>query len=429
MQVSVESTSTLERKMTVQVPAEEVSAEVESRLKKFSKTVRLDGFRKGKVPVAIVRKRFGGQVHREVLGDLIESSYRDALMDQKLNPAGQPSIEPASMEQGKDLEYVATFEVFPEVSIKQLDGLSMETVTATVGEDDLDNMIETLRKQRATWADADKAAERGDRVTIDFAGTLDGEPFEGGKADDYPVVIGGGQLLPDLEDGLEGLKTGDEKSIDVAFPDNYQAAELAGKTGVFAVTAKKVEIQELPEVDADFIKEFGVEEGTVDKFRESVRDNMQRELEERLSGKRRQVALDAFWEANEFDLPKALVEQETEAMREDTGRRMGVSEPSQLPPADMYTEQARRHVGLRLLINEVITSQDLKVSSEQVDQKLSSITGSYEQSDEVMKQYRSNPQIMQQLEAMVMEEQVVDLLIEKASATEKTLTFDEAMNG
>lgn len=415
--------------MTVQVPAEEVSAEVESRLKDFSKTVRLDGFRKGKVPVSIVRKRYGGQVHREVLGDLIESSYRNALIEEKLNPAGQPSIEPASMEQGKDLEYVATFEVFPEVSIKQLDGLKMETVTASVGDEDLDGMIDTLRKQRSNWVDADKAAERDDRVTIDFVGTVDGEEFEGGKADDYPVVIGGGQLLPDLENGLEGLKSGDEKNIDVAFPENYQAAELAGKSAVFAVTAKKVEIQELPEVDADFIKEFGVEEGTLEKFRESVKDNMERELAERLSGKRRQVALDAFWEANAFDLPKALVEQETEAMREDTGRRMGVTDPTQLPPAEMYAEQAKRHVGLRLLINEVITSQELKVDPEQVDAKLVSITGSYEQSDEVIKQYRSNPQVMQQLEAMVMEEQVVELLISKADATEKSLSFDEAMNG
>ncbi len=429
MQVSVESTSTLERKMTVQVPADKVSAEVESRLKEVGKTARLDGFRKGKVPFSVIRKRFGGQVHREVLGDLIESSYRDALMEEKLNPAGQPSIEPSSMDQGKDLEYTATFEVFPEVSIKQLDGLKIETVSSSVGDSDLDAMIETLRKQRATWVESDKAAEKDDRITIDFTGTLDGEEFEGGKADNYEVVIGAGQLLPDLESGLEGMKVGDEKNVDVDFPENYQAKELAGKTATFAVAARKVEIQELPEVDESFIKEFGVAEATVEKFRESVKDNMDRELTERLSGARRQAALDAFWDANEFELPKALVEQETQAMREDTGRRMGVTDPAQLPPAEMYTEQAKRHVGLRLLINEVITSQELKVSSEQVDEKLASITGSYEQSDEVMKQYRSNPQIMQQLEAMVMEEQVVSLLIEKADATEKVLSFDEAMNG
>ena len=429
MQVSVESTSTLERKMTVQVPAEEVSAEVESRLKKVSKTARLDGFRKGKVPFSVVRKRFGGQIRREVLGDLIESSYRNALMEEKLNPAGQPSIEPSSMEQGKDLEYTATFEVFPEVSVKQLDGLKLETVTSSVGDSDLDAMIVTLRKQRATWVDNEKAAVKDDRITIDFVGTLDGEEFEGGKADDYAVVIGAGQLLPDLENGLEGMKVGDEKSVEVNFPENYQAKELAGKTATFAVTAKKVEIQELPEVDEAFIKEFGVEDATVEKFRESVKENMDRELADRLSGARRQAALDAFWDANSFELPKALVEQETQSMREDTGRRMGVKDDAQLPPAEMYTEQATKHVGLRLLINEVITSQELKVNPEQVDEKLASITGSYEQSDEVIKQYRSNPQIMQQLESMVMEEQVVSLLIDKADATEKVLSFDEAMNG
>ncbi len=429
MQVSVESTSTLERKMTVQVPADKVSSEVEKRLKGVSKTARIDGFRKGKVPFNVIRKRFGGQVRREVLGDLIESSYRDALVEEKLNPAGQPSIEPSSMEQGKDLEYTATFEVFPEVSIKQLEGLKLETTTSSVADGDLDTMVETLRKQRAGWVDGTAAAARDDRVTIDFIGTLDGEEFEGGKADDYPVVIGAGQLLPDLEKGLEGLNVGDQKSIDVKFPENYQAAELAGKTAVFAVTANKIEVQELPEVDAEFIKEFGVEDGTVEKFRDSVRDNMERELKDRLSGARRQAALDAFWDANAFELPKALVEQETEAMREDTGRRMGVTDTAQLPPAEMYTEQAKRHVGLRFLINEVITTQELSVNPEQVDEKLASITGSYEQSDEVMKQYRSNPQVMQQLEAMVMEEQVVELLIEKADATEKVLAFDEAMNG
>ncbi|MFK8030811.1 MAG: trigger factor [Gammaproteobacteria bacterium] len=429
MQVSVESTSTLERKMTVQVPADKVASEVSSRLKKVGQTARLDGFRKGKIPFSVVRKRFGGQVRREVLGDLIESSYRDALIEQKLNPAGQPSIDPTSMEEGKDLEYVATFEVFPEVSIKKLDGLKMETQSATVGASDVDTMIETLRKQRADWVDSDKAVNRDERITIDFVGTLDGEEFEGGKADDYPVVVGAGQLLPDLENGLEGMKSGDEKSIEVVFPDDYQAKDLAGKTATFAVTAKKVEVQELPEVDADFINEFGVEDGTIEKFRESVQENMERELNERLSGKRRQVALDAFWDANVFELPKALVEQETQAMLEDTGRRMGVTDPAQLPPADMYTEQAKRHVGLRLLINEVITSQELTVDSAQVDEKLASVTGSYEQSDEVIKQYRSNPQVMQQIEAMVMEEQVVSLLIDKADVTDKELSFDEAMNG
>lgn len=429
MQVSVESTSTLERKMTVQVPADKVSAEVESRLRKVGKTARLDGFRKGKVPFSVLRKRFGGQIHREVLGDLIESSYRDALIEEKLNPAGQPSIEPSSIEQGKDLEYTAIFEVFPEVSIRQLDGLKIETATAEVTDADVDSMIETLRKQRATFAENDKAAEQGDRITIDFVGTLDGEEFEGGKADEYAVVIGAGQLLPDLENALEGMKVGDEKSVDVNFPENYQAKELAGKTANFAVTAKKVEVQELPEVDEDFIKEFGIEEGTVETFRASVRDNMERELADRLSGSRRQAALDALWEANVFELPKALVDQEIQAMREDTGRRMGVTDETKLPPAEMYAEQARRHVGLRLLINEVITSENLSVKPEQVDEKLASITGSYEQSDEVMKQYRSNPQIMQQIEALVMEEQVVSLLIDKADGIEKVMTFDEAMNG
>ncbi|MEM7081316.1 MAG: trigger factor [Pseudomonadota bacterium] len=429
MQVSVESTGTLERKMTVQVPADKIGSEVESRLKEVRKTARLDGFRKGKVPFSVVRKRFGGQVRREVLGDLIESSYRDALIEEKLNPAGQPSIEPSSMEPGKDLEYVATFEVFPEVELKQIEGLKLETVTADVADSDLDTMIETLRKQRATWVDNDAAAARDDRVTIDFVGTLDGEPFEGGSAEDYPVVIGAGQLLPDLEDGLEGMKIGDEKSVEVNFPDNYQAEQLAGKKADFAVTAKKVEVQALPELNEEFIQQFGVEDGTMEAFRDSVRDNMLRELGERLSGQRRQVALDALWEANEFELPKALVEQETQAMREDTGRRMGVTDEAQLPPADMYAEQAKRHVGLRLLINEIITSKELTVNADQIEEKLASITGSYEQSEEVLKQYRSNPQIMQQIEAMVMEEQVVNLLVDQADATEKSVSFDEAMNG
>lgn len=427
MQVSVESTSTLERRMKVQVPAEQVDKEVQSRLREVSKTARLDGFRKGKVPISVVRKRFGGQVHREVMGDLIQSSYADALTQEKLRPASQPAIEPSSVEEGKDLEYTAVFEVYPEPEIKQLDGLEIEQVTATISDGDLDEMIETLRKQRATWEESDSAAVEGDRVTIGFVGTIDGEEFEGGKADDYPVTIGAGQLLPDLEQGLVGLKAGDEKSIDVAFPDNYQAAELAGKTAAFAVTVAKVEVQVLPEINQDFIKEFGEEDTDLDGFRASVKDNMQRELDERLGGMHRQAVLNAFWAANEIELPKALVEEEAQQLLEDSARRMGLPDASQLPKTEAFDDEAKRRVGLGLLIGKVIEGESVKVESDKVDAKLDDLTASYQQADDVKRQYRSNPQMMQQIEMLVLEEQVVEMLTAKGNVAVKEQTFSEVM--
>lgn len=429
MQVSVESTSALERRMKVQVPAEKIDQEVESRLKRVGKTAKLNGFRKGKIPYSVIKKRFGAQVHQEVLGEMIQSTYSDALREQSLIPAGQPSIEPASMDAGKDLEYTAVFEVYPEVKINTLDGLKIERKSAEVKDSDLDKMIETLRSQRASWEAVERAADEGDRVTIDFVGSIDGEEFEGGKADDYQAVIGSGQLLPDLEQGLKGLKSNDEKTIAVNFPDDYHADTLAGKTAKFAVTAKAVEQKKLPEIDEEFIQGFGIEKGDLEAFRSSVKDNMNREMDDRLGTGLRQQVLDALWDANTFELPNALVDQEIQHMHEESMKRIGITDPAQMPEAsrEQYEDQARRRVGLGLLLNEVITQEKIKVDGELVDKKLAGISANYDNPEEVIQQYRTNQQLMHQIEMLVMEEQVVDLLVAKADVTDAPLTFDEVM--
>ncbi|NNF17232.1 MAG: trigger factor [Gammaproteobacteria bacterium] len=428
MQVSVESTGALERRMTVQVPADKVDEEVVNRLKRVGKTARLDGFRKGKIPFGVIKKRFGPQIHREVLGDLIQSSYHDALREQDLNPAGQPSIVPAEVAEGKDLEYTATFEIYPEVNVKTLEGLKIERPVCAVTDADVDKMIETLRQQRANWVPVDRQALTGDRITLDFVGTLNGEEFEGGKAEGYTVEIGSGQLLSDLENGMIGMKAEDERSIPVSFPDSYHAAELAGKTAEFAVTVTAVEEQSLPEVDAGFMEQFGLETDNIDEFRESVRDNMNREMEDRLHAKVRQVVLDALWDANTFELPNALVDQEIKYLQEDSLKRMGIEDMSQLPPPDAFADQARRRVGLGLLMNEVIKLREIAVDQELVDKKLTNIASSYASPDELIKSYRSNRQMMNQIEMMVLEEQVVGMLIDTADVTEKSVSFDELVS-
>ena len=427
MQVSVESTGALARRMTVQVPAERISKEVETRLKKVGKTARLDGFRKGKIPFSVIRKRFGDQIHREVLGDVIQSTYVEALREQELNPAGQPAIDPASTEPGKDLEYTATFEVYPEIKDPKVDGLEIERISAEVGDEDLDKMIETLRRQRADWVDVERKAADGDRVTIDFIGSIDGEEFEGGKADDYPVTIGAGQLLADLEKGLIGLIVEDKKDIEVAFPDDYHADELKGKTALFAVTAKKIEEQELPELNEEFVKNFGMEAGDLDAFRSQVRDNMTRELADRIRNDLHKKVMDALWAANTIDLPQALIDQEVQYLREDSVRRMGIEDMSHLPPPEPFQDDATRRVGLGLLLNAVISGEKLTVDAEKLEVKLSGIASSYEKPEEIIKQYRSKQNLMQQLEMAVLEEQVVELLMDKGAVTDKKIKFDDLM--
>lgn len=429
MMVSVETTAGLERRMTVQVPAEKIENEIDSRLRRYGKTAKIKGFRPGKVPMQVVRQRYGGQVREEVLNEMMRSSFIEALGQEKLRPAGGPRIEPGKLEQGVDLEYTATFEVYPEITLTGHEGMKIRRPTAEITEADIDDMMDRLRRQRAEWEVTEKAAAEGDQITVDFKGTLDGEPFSGGEGQDVAVVLGRGSMLPDFETGLKGMTAGEEKEVTVNFPDDYGAAELAGRTAVFQVTARAVAVEKLPEFDDAFCESFGITEGGVDRLRKEVADNMARELAQVSRARMKEQVLDQLVEANETDLPRILVDQEIRVMQESAARRMGLdpADSANLPPAETLEPQASRRVKLGLLVAEVIGQADIELDQTRVRQRLMELAASYGRPEEVIKMYTSNPEMMGQIEAEVMEEQVVDWLIEHAETTDEASSFGELM--
>lgn len=430
MQVSLETTSGLERRMKVQVPAERVEREVEDRLKSLSKRAKIDGFRPGKVPFNVVKQRFGDQVRSEVVTDLLQSSFNEALAQKKLNPAGGPRIDSLSSEPGKGLEFTAMFEVYPEVKLKGLDGIKVERPVAEITGEDIDAMVNNLRHQRASWEGVSRAAGQGDRVLIDFEGSVDGVPFPGGKGERVPVVLGEKRMLPDFETGIEGIKAGESREFDVRFPDDYHATEMAGKLARFKVNAQSVEGQVLPVLDDTFAKSFGIQEGGVEKLRSEVADNMRRELEDTVRRKLKDQALDALLKANKLELPKALVDDEIERLRHDALVRIGVRDSTKASelPRELFEEQAVKRVSLGLLVGEIINQQKLSVDPKRVDERLEHMASEYSKSAEAVRSFRSNPDILRQVETLVLEEQAVDWLLEKAAVTDTPTTFKAIMN-
>lgn len=427
MQVSVEAIGTLERRMEVQVPAERIEKAVDERLQKLSRTVRLKGFRPGKVPVKVVRQQFGEQIRQEVLGDVVQKTFAEAIVQQKLVPAGGPKIEPLSADQSGDLKYRAIFEIVPEIELKGVEGMEISRPTAEVTEADIDAMIETLRQQRATYAEVDREARDTDRVTVDFAGTIDGVAFDGGSGTDVPIVLGEGRMLADFEEGLKGVRAGEQKTIELTFPENYPAS-TAGKRAQFAVTVKSVEERVLPELDEEFCKSFGIEEGGVPRLREEVKDNMERELAEAIRGRLKKQVMDGLLAANPIDLPKTLVDTQVREMQIDAARRMGAREASQIPPAENFEEAARRRVALTLLVQEVIRVAELKVDQTRVYERFEELAMQFPDPEKAVQTYRTNPQLQRQMEAAVLEDQVVDWVLERARITDTPSSFKELMS-
>jgi trigger factor len=428
MQVSVESTGALERRIEVQVPAERVEKAIDDRLKSMSRTVRLKGFRPGKVPVQVVRQQFGQQVRQEVLGDVMQSSFAEAVTQEKLNPADRPRIEPISVEQGSDLKYRAVFEIFPQITLAGADSLQVERPAAEVGTADVDAMIQNLQQQRVTYVPVDREARDTDRVTIDFEGTVDGQPFEGGKGEAVPVVLGAGRMLADFEAGLQGVRTGDQKIVELTFPANYGAPNLAGKRASFAVKVNSVEEQQLPALDDEFCKSYGVEEGGIERLRMEVEENMRRELAEAVRSRVKKQIMDGLLAANPLELPKSLVEQQVRELQLDAGRRIGAKDVSQLPSAESMLEPAKRRVALSLLINEVIKTANINLDQAKVQTRFEELAQQFPDAAQAVQQYRGNPQIRRQMEATVLEDQVVDWLLERAKVSDKQSTFKEIMN-
>lgn len=413
--------------MEVQVPAERVEKAVDERLQRMSRTVRLKGFRPGKVPVKVVRQQFGQQVRQEVLGDVMQSTFNEAVVQEKLTPAAGPRIEPINLEQGGDLKYRAIFEVLPQIELKGVESLSVERPTAQVAEGDVDAMIQNLREQRPAYAVVEREARDTDRVTVDFEGTIDGQPFEGGKAENYPIDIGAGRMLADFEAGLRGVKAGDSKDIELTFPPNYQA-NLAGKQARFAINVKQVEERTLPELNDEFAKLYGVDEGGIERLRAEVQENMERELGEAIKARVKKQVLDGLLAANPIELPKSMVDAQVRELQIDAARRMGARDASQIPPPEGFQDAARRRVALSLLIGEIIRTASIQVDQTQVQARFEELAAQYPDQGQALQQYRSNPQFRRQMEAAVLEDQVIDWLSQRAQVTDKPSSFKEIMN-
>lgn len=432
MQVSVEATSGLERRLTVGIPAEQVDQEVNKRLQKAAKTVRINGFRQGKVPFSVVQKRFGAGVRQEVIGDAINRSYFEAVSQEKLRPAGQPSIEPKQLEAGKDVEFVATIEVYPEIELKSIDGVEVEKLVSDINDADVDDMIETLRKSQAKWVAADKAAEDGDRVIIDFKGSKDGELFEGGSAEGQQLVLGSGQMIEGFESGLEGAKAGEERTLNLTFPEDYHAEELKGAAVEFSVSVKEVQVQELPELNDELFKRFGVEEGGEEQFRKEVRENMENEKVKAEKNRLKTQIFDALVAANEVEIPKALIVSEINALRNQMAQQYGqLSDKidlSQIFPDSMFEEQAKRRTHLGLLVSEVVSKESIKADKDRVKEMVEGLAATYEDPQSVVNYYFGNEQLLQGVEAAVLEEQVVEKLLESAKVEEKQVAYKDLIS-
>ncbi len=430
MQVSIESSEGLERRMKVELPAEQVNETVEKRLKELARTVRLDGFRPGKVPVSIVRKRFSDQVRQEVFGDLVKSTYFEALTQENLVPAGEPEIEAAEDLSGDTMGYVAVFEVMPEIEIKDLSGATIRRPVASVSDEDLEKMLDKLRRQRTTWNEVEREARDGDQVTVDFKGFIDGEAFEGGSAEGVPLVLGSGSMIDGFEEGLLGARAGDTRTLELKFPEDYRVESLAGKDAVFEVEVRKVSEPVLPALDEEFARAFGVEEGGVEALRKEVRANMERELEDKIQSEVKQQAMDALLEAHALDVPKALVRQEAEALQRQARENMaqGGQASSIELPLELFEEQAQRRVRLGLIIGEVIKANEIEVDKARVRERVERFAAAYEDPAEVIDYYYSNKGQLAPVENLVLEDQVVEWVLEQAGVEEVETDFDRLMN-
>jgi len=427
MQVSVETVSTLERRVKVVVPAAKIEQAVQARIVKAARTIRMDGFRPGKVPMSLVQKRFGDSIRQEALGEIIRDSFYEAVTQQGINPAGFPSIEEVSDKAGEDMTFTALVEVYPELVLNSFADIKVERPVVDIGEADLDEMIENLRKQRATFEDSSDAAADGDKVTLDFAGSIDGEAFDGGTSTNFELAIGSGRMIPGFETGIVGIKAGEVRDINVTFPSDYQAENLRDKAAVFKITAHKVSKAVLPALDDTFLAAFGVKDGGVEKFREDVRKNMTRELKQAVKNKVKTQVMDALLANNTVEAPKALVGNEINRQREAMFKQFGGNakiDPNMLPD-DLFREQAQRSVSLGLLISQIIKDKAVEVDQARVKAVIEEVAESYETPEEVVSYYYSNREQLAQVEAMVLEDQVVDTVLAQAQVTDAAARYTE----
>ncbi|PID65543.1 MAG: trigger factor [Gammaproteobacteria bacterium] len=432
MQVKVDILEGLQRKITVEIASEKVEEKVLQGLKKAQKTAKLDGFRKGKVPMKVIQQRYGAAVRQDVLGELIESSYGDAIKQEKLIPAGQPHVHPVSgFAANEPFVYEATLEIVPEFDVKGLDSLTIKKPVSEVGSKDVEAMLDTLRKQAATWKNSEETAVEGDRVMINFVGKIDGKTFEGGSAEDVPVVLGAKQMLPEFEAALFDKKVGDNVVATVNFPEDYHGEDVAGKTAEFNIEVKLVEKPELPEVDAEFVKRFGITEGGRKALEKAIRENMERELE---SGIRRQInqqVMQHLVDANQVMLPNGMIAQEKERLAHEQNLEKSVPDEEARKKLidEQLTEPARRRVLLGLIMGKLLEEKQIRPDAKRVEAHIERVAGTYEDPQEVREYYQKNPNALEQIYAQVMEDQLIDQLLENAKVVEEKCSFNDVMQG
>ncbi|MCB1958245.1 MAG: trigger factor [Rhodocyclaceae bacterium] len=429
METNQQNRSALERQIDMTVPVADIDKEVESRLKRLSKTVKMAGFRPGKVPLKIVAQTYGPQVRSEAIGAAVEKAFGEKVREAKYRIAGQPTFESKDATDGA-LAFSATFEVYPEIVVGDLSAREIEKPELEVGDAEVDRTIDVLRKQRTTYGAVERAAAEGDRVTVDFTGRKDGELFQGGQANDFPFVIGAGSMLKDFETAANGLAVGESKTFDLTFPEDYHATELAGQTVQFEIVMKQVEEAQLPALDADFARALGVDDGDLQKMREEVKANLEREVRRRIQAKVKEQALDALLEATPIEVPKALVDMESHQLAENAKRDMqarGMPVDNLPVQLDWFKPQAERRVKLGLIMAEAVKANELYAKPEQVRALVEDLAQSYEDPKEVIDWYYSQPNQLQQAEALVTEDNVVDWVLSKAQATGKAVSFDELM--
>ncbi len=430
MQVSVESREGLERCITVELPAERVDREVEKRLKEIKRGARMDGFRPGKVPHSVICQRYGEQVRQEVFGELIQSSYPEALTQEDLNPAGEPVIEPLEKPDGEGMAYTAVFEVLPEITLGEMGEIKIKRSVVEVTDDDVAQMIEKLRQQRITWREVDRAAQDGDQVTINFKGLIEGDTFDGGSSDNVPLVLGSNTMIEGFEAGLIGVASGDDRRLELKFPEDYRVEDLAGKDVIFEIEAKQVAEPLIPEVDEAFFKAFGVSEGGIEGLSQEIRSNMERELSEKIQGLLKEQTLDALLKVNPINLPRVLVQKEARVLQEQTRSNMAQQgQPGNLDlPLELFEAQGEKRVLLGLIMAEVVKQQGIKLDADRVRARVEEFSRSYEQPEEVMDYYYSNREHLANVESVVIEDQVVDWVLDQVQVEEEVASFNDLMN-
>ena len=428
---AVQLPNVLERRLDLSLTIADLDKDVDLRLKRIGKNFKMAGFRPGKVPANIVKQQYGDQARYEAMNEALERAFGETVKAQKLRVAGQPSIEPKATESKTDLEFTAVFEVYPEVKLGDLTDVEVERSVLEVGDAELNSTLDVLRKQRVKYEPVDRAAAKGDRVSIDFLGKKDGVPFQGGQADDYPFVLGEGAMLADFENAVSGLKAGESKTFEMTFPADYQAKDLAGQLVSFEVTAKEVREAILPEIDAEFAKALGVEDGDVDKMRAEIETNLKREVKKRLQSKVKDQVMDALLRTNPIDVPNALVEMEIQRLmqsaREDMEQRGGVKMKDFPMQREWFVEQAKRRVSLGLILSEVVKVNELHAKADQVKAIVEEAAQSYEHPEEVIRWYYAQPQRLSEIEGVAIEDNVVAWALSSAKVVDKTVAFDELM--